>query len=238
MLTLTLLILALAPGIAIIIYIYLKDIHEPEPFSQLALGFVLGILSMLLATGFTYAIYDNIHFDQNSISDMAIKAFLIVALVEEVSKYLFIRGILYRSSHFNEPFDGIIYSVMVGMGFALAENVIYVLNGGGGTAIVRMFTAVPAHALFAVIMGFFLGEAKLEHKHTLLYSVIALVIAILLHGVYDYFLFISFIPGIWIGAIVSLIIGYYLSQKAMKIHQDASPFKQEVTDQNIQDTKL
>ena len=227
MLTLTLLILALAPGIAIIIYIYLKDIHEPEPFSQLALGFGLGVLSMLLATGVTYMIYDNIHFDDHSISDMAIKAFLIVALVEEVSKYIFIRGILFRSSHFNEPFDGIIYSVMVGMGFALTENVIYVINGGGGTAIVRMFTAVPAHALFAVIMGFFLGEAKLENRHTLLYSVIALIVAILLHGTYDYFLFISFVPGLWIGAIISLIIGYFLSHKAMKIHQDASPFKKE-----------
>ncbi|NNF34294.1 MAG: PrsW family intramembrane metalloprotease [Saprospiraceae bacterium] len=225
----TLLILALAPGIMIIIYIYLKDIHEPEPFSQLALGFGLGILSMLLATGVTYLVYDKIHFDNHSMSDMAIKAFLIVALVEELSKYLFIRGVLFRSSHFNEPFDGIIYAVMVGMGFALTENLIYVLNGGGGTAIVRMFTAVPAHALFAVIMGFFLGEAKLEHRHTLLYSGIALLIAILLHGIYDYFLFISFIPGIWIGAIVSLIIGYFLSHKAMKMHQDASPFKEEST---------
>ena len=234
MLTLTLLILALAPGIMIIIYIYLKDIHEPEPFSQLALGFGLGILSMLLATGITYLIYDKIHFDDHSMSDMAIKAFLIVALVEELSKYLFIRGVLFRSSHFNEPFDGIIYAVMVGMGFALTENLIYVFKGGGGTAIVRMFTAVPAHALFAVIMGFFLGEAKLEHKHTLLYSVIALIIAILLHGIYDYFLFISFIPGLWMGAVVSLIIGYWFSHKAMEIHQDASPFKpEEQTDSNM-----
>jgi len=226
---LMLLILALAPGIAIIIYIYLKDIHEPEPFSQLAIGFGLGVLSMILATGITYLIYKKIHFDDHSMSDMAIKAFVIVALVEEVSKYIFIRGVLYRSSHFNEPFDGIIYAVMVGMGFALTENVIYVINGGGGTAIVRMFTAVPAHALFAVIMGFFLGEAKLENKHTLLYSTIALVVAIFLHGIYDYFLFISFVPGIWMGAVISLIIAYFLSQKAMKIHQDASPFKEDLS---------
>jgi RsiW-degrading membrane proteinase PrsW (M82 family) len=226
---LMLLILALAPGIAIIIYIYLKDIHEPEPFSQLAIGFGLGVLSMILATGITYLIYKEIHFDDHSMSDMAIKAFVIVALVEEVSKYIFIRGVLYRSSHFNEPFDGIIYAVMVGMGFALTENVIYVINGGGGTAIVRMFTAVPAHALFAVIMGFFLGEAKLENKHTLLYSTIALVVAIFLHGIYDYFLFISFVPGIWMGAVISLIIAYFLSQKAMKIHQDASPFKEDLS---------
>jgi RsiW-degrading membrane proteinase PrsW (M82 family) len=158
---------------------------------------------------------------------MAIKAFVIVALVEEGAKFLFIRGVLYPNDNFNEPFDGIIYSVMVGMGFALTENIIYVFNGDGGTALVRMFSAVPAHALFAVIMGFFLGEAKLEHKHTFLYSLAGLVFATLVHGVYDYFLFISFVPGIWMGAVLSLVIGYFLSHKAMKIHQEASPFKEE-----------
>lgn len=225
MVVVTLLVLTLAPALAIILYIYLKDIHEPEPIGQLAISFFYGVLSMLLATGITYLIYKNIHFDKESFSDMAIKAFIIVAVVEEGTKFLFIRGILYRNKNFNEPFDGIIYSVMVGMGFALTENIIYVSNGDGGTAIVRMFTAVPAHALFAVLMGFFLGGAKLEHKHTGLYSLAALAVATLAHGIYDYFIFLSFVPGLWIGAIMSLIIGYFISQKAMKIHQDASPFK-------------
>ena len=224
---LMLLIMALAPGIGIILYIYLKDIHEPEPIGQLAFGFTLGIVSMLLATGVTYLIYQNIHFDQKSFGDMAIKAFVIVALVEEASKYLFIRGILYPNDNFNEPFDGIIYSVMVGMGFAMTENLIYVFNGDGGTALVRMFSAVPAHALFAIIMGFFLGEAKLEHKHTFLYGLAGIGFATLTHGIYDYFLFISFVPGLWIGALVALVLGHFLSHKAMKIHQDASPFKLE-----------
>ena len=227
----TLLILALSPGLVIILYIYLQDIHEPEPISQLAIGFGYGILSMLLATGVTYLIYKNIHFDRESFSDMAIKAFIIVAVVEEGSKFLFIRGILYRNKNFNEPFDGIIYSVMVGMGFALTENIIYVFNGDGGTAIVRMFSAVPAHALFAVLMGYFLGIAKLENKHTGLYSFAAIVVATLAHGIYDYFLFISFVPGLWIGAAVSLIICYFISRKAIKIHQDSSPFKVEDDDE-------
>lgn len=224
----TLLILALSPGLAIILYIYLQDIHEPEPISQLTIGFGYGVLSMVLATGITYLIYKNIHFDRESFSDMAIKAFIIVAVVEEGAKFLFIRGILYTNKNFNEPFDGIIYSVMVGMGFALTENIIYVFNGGGGaTAIVRMFSAIPAHALFAVLMGYFLGIAKLENKHTGLYSLAAIVVATLAHGIYDYFLFISFVPGLWIGAVVALIIGYFISRKAIKIHQDSSPFKME-----------
>ena len=225
MMWLILLILSLAPGLVIMLYIYEKDIHEPEPIPQLIISFFYGVLSMLLATGIIYLIYKNFKFNDHSFADMAIKAFLIVALVEEGSKFLFIRGILYPHDDFNEPFDGIIYSVKVGMGFALTENLFYVFNGDAGTALVRMFTAVPAHAFFAVIMGFFLGEAKWEHKHTTRYSIIAIVAATILHGIYDYFLFISFVPGLWIGAILCLVGGYFLAHRAMEIHQETSPFK-------------
>jgi hypothetical protein len=51
-----------------------------------------------------------------------------------------------------------------------------------------------------------------------------LTAATLFHGAYDYFWFISFVPGLWLGAIASLIIGILLSRKAIKMHQDASPF--------------
>ncbi|MCK6618664.1 MAG: PrsW family glutamic-type intramembrane protease, partial [Cyclobacteriaceae bacterium] len=83
-------------------------------------------------------------------------AFAVVAFLEELSKFVFIRGILYHNKNFNEPLDGIVYAVMVGMGFATAENMIYVWHGGGGTAIMRMFSAIPAHALFAILMGYWL----------------------------------------------------------------------------------
>ncbi|OUR94631.1 hypothetical protein A9Q87_03070 [Flavobacteriales bacterium 34_180_T64] len=223
--TFILIVLTLSPVLAIILYIYLQDIHEPEPIRQLVISFIFGVLSMLVATGVTYLIYKNIHFNKESFSDMAIKAFIVIALVEEGAKFLFIRGVLYSNKNFNEPYDGIVYSVMVGMGFALTENIIYVLNGHEGTAIVRVFTAIPAHALFAVLMGYFLGKSKLEFTNTGLNTISAIVAAIFAHGVYDYFLFISFVPGLWIGAIVSLIIGYIISRKAIKIHQDSSPFK-------------
>lgn len=223
--TVTLIVLTLSPVLAIILFIYLQDIHEPEPIRQLVISFIYGVLSMLVATGITYLIYKNIHFDKESFSDMAIKAFIVIAVVEEGAKFLFLRGILYSNKNFNEPFDGIVYSVMVGMGFALMENIIYVLNGHEGTVIVRVFTAIPAHALFAVLMGYFLGKAKLESTNTALNTISAIGVAILAHGVYDYFLFISFVPGLWIGAILSLVIGYVISRKAIKIHQDSSPFK-------------
>lgn len=125
---------------------------------------------------------------------------------------------------FNEPFDGIVYSVMVSMGFAATENIFYVLEGGYQTALVRAFTAVPAHATFGILMGYYMGKAKFSNNRIML-NLTGLCLAILFHGAYDFFLFIDFVPGIWIGAFVSLIIGIYLSRKAIKRLQDNSNFR-------------
>jgi len=225
--TFLLLSLALAPGIAIAFYIYFKDKHEPEPVGLLILSFVYGILSVFVALSISYPLNELITIHERNLEEQAINAFGIVAFVEEFSKFIFVRWILYRNKNFNEPFDGIVYAVMVGMGFATLENVFYVMEGGGGTAILRMFTAVPAHGMFAVLMGYYLGKAKFIQKKETYYSVMALLVATLFHGVYDYFLFISFIPGIWILAFVSLFIAYIISKQAIKIHQDASPFKKD-----------
>lgn len=223
---LILLAVALAPGAAIGVYIYLKDYHEREPMSLLMRSFFFGVLSIFVTLLISQVIGLFVTIDESSLSEQAVHAFLIVALVEEFSKFIFVRGILYNNKHFNEPFDGIVYSVMVGMGFATFENILYVVDGGIGTAIMRMFTAVPAHATFAVLMGYYLGKAKFEHKKSY-YAFHALGIATLFHGAYDYCLFISFVPGIVFGAIASLVVGIWLSKKAIRIHQLASPFNKQ-----------
>lgn len=223
---LILLAVALAPGAAIGVYIYLKDHHEREPMGLLMRSFFFGVLSIFVTLLISQVIGLFVTIDESSLSEQAVHAFLIVALVEEFSKFIFVRGILYNNKHFNEPFDGIVYSVMVGMGFATFENILYVVNGGIGTAIMRMFTAVPAHATFAVLMGYYLGKAKFEHKKSY-YAFHALGIATLFHGAYDYCLFISYVPGIVFGAIASLVVGIWLSKKAIRIHQLASPFNKQ-----------
>ena len=220
-----LLALALAPGFAIGLYVYLRDKHEPEPIKTLLFGTFCGVLAFFVSVGISVLITEEMAFREQDVIQQGVRAFLFVALVEEMSKFAFMRGILFTHRDFNEPFDGIVYSVMIGMGFATVENMIYVLEGGASVGFVRMFTAVPAHATFAVIMGFFLGEAKIKPKRNLLYSALALLSAVLLHGLYDYFLFVTFIPGIWIGAISSLVIAIVLSYRAINIHQDKSPFK-------------
>ncbi|HEX8041864.1 MAG TPA: PrsW family glutamic-type intramembrane protease [Chryseosolibacter sp.] len=220
--------LALAPGTAIILYIYLKDKHEREPLSLLLISFLYGVLSTVVTLIISWPLNAFVLLDSGNLLDEFYSAFFKVALVEEFSKFLFVRVVLFPNRNFNEPFDGIVYSVMVSMGFASLENVIYVFQYGFETGIWRMFTAVPAHATFAVLMGFFLGKAKFASTKRLLYMFVALLTATFFHGSYDYFWFIAQVKGmwagIWLGAIVSLVTGLVLSRSAIRLHQQASPF--------------
>ena len=221
-----LLITSLAPVLIVIVYINAKDKFEKESKKALFKNFLLGAIVSIIISFILYNIYNSYlpQPDEFSVLDQFIKAFFVVALIEEFSKYLIVRYYAQPKKGFNEPFDGIIYAVMVSMGFAAVENIFYVIEGGLPTALLRAFTAIPAHATFAVIMGYFMGKAKFSNNKTT-WNLIGLGGAILFHGAYDFFLFINFIPGIATGAFVSLIFGVILSRKAIKIHQDNSYFK-------------
>lgn len=221
-----LLFLAVAPAMIIILYIYFKDKFEKEPIRFLFKNFLMGAFLSVIIT-LILSIVANHFFpliDELSIYQQLIKAFFIVGLIEEFSKYVIVRFYAQKSVEFNEPFDGIVYAVMVSMGFAALENVMYVFQYGVSTGIIRAFTAVPAHATFAILMGYFMGLAKFSKNRQLL-NITGLLVATFFHGAYDFFLFINFIPGIALGAFVSLFVGIILSKKAIKIHQRNSHFK-------------
>jgi RsiW-degrading membrane proteinase PrsW (M82 family) len=218
--TVILLILAIAPGFAIALYIYLKDIREPEPSPLIALSVLCGALSFFVSIGIGLLLQSHAHIQRTDVIHQMIRALVFVGLVEEGSKFLFLRGFLFYNRNFTQPFDGIVYAVMVGMGFATTENIFYIINGGGGTALIRMFTAVPAHGVFAVIMGFFIGEAKVFRTSRGLYSGLALGFAAFVHGYYDYFLFLPSIRGLWMQAVGALIIVVILTHFAIKLRKD------------------
>ncbi|QTE23937.1 PrsW family intramembrane metalloprotease [Polaribacter cellanae] len=222
----SLLLLAFAPIFVIIIYIYVKDKYEKEPISILTKSFLLGATVSIILTiilGFVAARIFPLT-DAENILQQFLQAFFVVALVEEFSKYVIVKFYAQRNAAFNEPFDGIVYAVMVSMGFAALENVLYTFQHGAETGLMRAFTAVPAHATFGILMGYFMGRAKFSNNRITL-NLLGLLLATLFHGAYDFFLFINFIPGISIGAFVSLIIGIVLSNKAIKSHQNSSKFK-------------
>ncbi|MFM8770800.1 MAG: PrsW family intramembrane metalloprotease [Candidatus Kapaibacterium sp.] len=238
---LTLLALALAPGAAIATYIYWRDEHEKEPLRLMRKSFLFGLISILITSVLSLVVYPMIGLglEDSPLETlryhpmrMLLFAVVGVGFVEELSKWIMVRSKIYSWVNFNEPYDGIFYSVMVSLGFATLENIGYVFGAeaispeaGLLTGFLRMFTAVPAHAVNGILMGYFIGKAKFEDKNKDLNMALSILTPTLLHGAYDYFAFLDWIPGIIAGAIVALIIGVVLSLKAIKIHQDNSPFK-------------
>jgi RsiW-degrading membrane proteinase PrsW (M82 family) len=110
--------------------------------------------------------------------------------VEEGIKFFTFWFFLWENKNFNETYDGIVYSVFISLGFATTENIGYVLLSGFHTAFIRSITAVPAHALFGVTMGYYLGKAKFaDEKRKMRYLILAFIVPIVLHGIYDFILF-------------------------------------------------
>lgn len=224
-------IIAVTPGLGVAVFIYIKDKYDPEPVRNLVYSFLFGVLALVMTLIVSVFFDEQTKLDDHDVASQVFKAFFLVAVVEEFSKYLFIRGIIYQMKDFDEPLDGIIYSVMVGMGFATAENLLYIFyaGGGGSTGVIRMFTAIPAHAFFAILMGYFIGLARFAPTgYSYLYSLAGLITAILFHGTYDSFLFLSFIPGIWIWSFVCLFIAFLISGKLIQLLQRVSPFKKKI----------
>ncbi|MEI6222948.1 MAG: PrsW family intramembrane metalloprotease [bacterium] len=219
--TIQLLALACLPCLAIIIYVWIKDKQEKEPFFLLLLCFILGILSIFPAI-IMEIIGQKLGFHESKdLVGTAIYSFGIIAFSEEISKLFFIRTIAYPRKAFNEAFDGIMYSIMVGMGFAATENIFYVFSEKNHLTIgvLRMFTAIPMHATCAVIMGYFLGIAKMKGKHTFLLTLTGLLAAIFVHGLYDFLILQQQSVFLSLGSFLTLLIATILSIKAIHSHQ-------------------
>jgi protease PrsW len=218
-----LLALSIAPGIAICVFIYLKDKYNREPFGLLLGSFLLGMLSTIPAVILQALSHTSLEsLAGKPFAEVAIFAYGVVALSEEGSKYFMIRIFGYRRKSFDEPFDGIVYAVMVGMGFATMENIGYVYQYGVGTGIMRMFLAVPAHATFAVLMGYYMGLAKFDAPNRKKYLFLAILLPVIFHGTYDCFLFLGNSLLHFAGSIVSFLVAIQLSRKAIQKHQSLS----------------
>ena len=207
-----LLILAILPPLLIAYYVYQKDKYDKEPKRLIIKSFLFGCLAILPAI-FLETIYD-----QSLFPNLFLYVFFGIALIEEGVKYFFLKNYMYKKEEFNEPMDGIVYGVMISLGFATVENIAYVFGNEGQElriAVMRMFTAIPLHAVCGVILGYFVGLAKFsDDKRPLLFK--GMFLAVLIHALYNYFIFLG--QG-FIFSIIVLIVAIYYSKKAIDIHQ-------------------
>lgn len=157
-----LLALAIIPGIIVLIYVYKKDKIEKEPKKLIWKLVFFGVLSALPAIVFELAgDYLLAEIAGDGLVAMIIENFLVIALSEEICKYFFLKKGTWKNKEFNYRFDAVVYAVSVGMGFAIFENIFYVIENGLVNGIVRALVSIPGHGAFAIAMGIFYGQAKL-----------------------------------------------------------------------------
>ena len=217
-----LLIISLAPVFIIGGYIYFRDKYDREPIRLLLFALLFGAFAVIPIL-FVEQFLDGFTVLFTGIFAVAWKAFAVAGFTEELFKFTALYLLIWKSPEFNDKFDGIVYAVFVSLGFAAVENVLYVIGNGYSTGITRALTAVPAHAIFGVTMGFYFGMAKFFEKERSVLKRKALFIPMLLHGVYDFILFTGFA---WLTIVFTgfLIYLYYSAFKRIKILSKQSFF--------------
>lgn len=207
---------AVLPALFLLRYVYRADRLEKEPPRLLVSLVIYGILATFAAivTEELGELVLAMLLPEYSVAYNAVLYFVVVALSEEGFKYLLLKRRTWRDPGFNSQFDAVVYAVFVSLGFALWENIAYVMMYGFGTALVRAVTAVPGHACFGVFMGAFYGFARRyanegRESASKLCRMLAVICPALLHGAYDYiasgtmdgeWVFIAFVAALFLAA--------------------------------------
>lgn len=178
------LLTGIAPGFALMCYFYLRDKYEPEPLSMVLLTFITGAILI-----FPIAFIEYVLKTENIVEYDSINAIFSSALIEEFFKWSILFFGAYKSVEFDEPFDGIVYGTAVSLGFATAENIMYLITNGLEYALTRALLPVSGHALFGVIMGYYISKAKFtKESKWFLFLLISMLFPALLHGIFNYLL--------------------------------------------------
>lgn len=179
---------ALLPALLLFLYIWRKD-AQPEPFQWLFRALLAGVI---ICIPVAYVESSVMHWlfaggGPTTLFGTTVEAFLVAAVPEEAAKLLALWLILRKNPYFDEHFDGIVYAVCVGLGFAAIENVGYVLASGEGwatVAVMRALLAVPGHYAFAIIMGYYYAIYHFV-DHSPKTAAKIFLMPVLAHGVYD-----------------------------------------------------
>lgn len=206
------------------VYVFIRDKYEKEPYMMLFLGLLYGVYStfVIWAVGTAFEkIFPHME-------TPFFNAFISSAGIEESVKFLFLYFLVFRNHNFNEPFDGIVYGIFIALGFAWLENMIYVFHeelGGYETAFARAIFSVPGHCLFGLEMGYYFALAKYYHKKSYLFK--TFFVPYVLHGVYNYILFLDR-NILWLPFILFVLFLWAVGLKRMNVLLECSPFKKEL----------
>jgi len=201
-------------------YFYRKDIYDPEPKHLIVRDFLWGMF-IVFPVSLLEAPFGEYLKPETPLITLFLATILIVGLFEEGAKSLIVYLFHYYHPEFNEPLDGIIYGVTVGLGFAAFENVFYTVLYGYQVGLTRAVITSLVHASFTGIFGYFVGQAKIRNNKSLIIT--GFVLVTIFHGLYD-FLLISNMIGLF-STVLIVIILHILLIHLISVTLENSPFK-------------
>ena len=210
---------ALLPAFILWLYIWKKDTQK-EPTSWLVKAVLWGVVICfpvaILETGIQTTLF-GVDAQPTTLFDTTIVAFVVAALPEELFKLFALWMVLRKNPYFDEHFDGIVYAVCVGLGFAAMENVMYLFGEEDWitTAVLRAFLAVPGHYAFAILMGYYYSLYHFLDDSPKV-AVCILLVPVLAHGVYDA-LVMSGTVNPYVGGICFFVLIFF----CVKMHKEA-----------------
>ncbi len=166
-----------------------EDRFKPEPKGLLAITFVAGALAVFIVLPFEHIV--------KNFGIEGTHKILAFAAAEEFIKFLVVFIIDFNSTHLDEPIDYAIYLITGSLGFAAAENVMFLLNPAlqqdisfiVETGTLRFLGATILHSVLAAILGIIAGFVFYKKKGTrFIFTLIGLGIVIILHTLFNYFI--------------------------------------------------
>jgi RsiW-degrading membrane proteinase PrsW (M82 family) len=222
-------LIALVPGIFWIWFYRKEDRKNPEPRNLIIKVFLWGMAITIPAVAFEFAADFFIPFTTSEkLYIIFFASLFIIAPIEEYFKYFVIKRWVYTNPAFDEPLDGIIYGVVAGLGFASLENILVIFSEGQSAIVLRFATATLMHAITSGIVGYYLGIAKFTkgkennsagpaREKSLISR--GLIIAILLHGLYNIIVSIQTVLALILTVLFLIIIYSILASKIRQIKE-------------------
>ncbi|GEL03996.1 glutamic-type intramembrane protease PrsW [Rummeliibacillus sp. G93] len=185
-----LLSVSIAPALALFSFFYLRNQMATEPRTTLFHTFIYGAILTFPILFLQFVVNEEKIFSSVLMQDV-----LFSGVVEEFFKWFILLIAIYHHIEFDDPYDGVLYGVSISLGFATVENILYILSFGLDTAFMRALMPVSSHALFGVVMGYYLGRAKFTGRNSSIrYQAVSLALPMLLHIIFN---FILTIEGKW-----------------------------------------
>lgn len=201
---------AILPAVVLMWFIYRRD-PKKEPVYMLVMGFGYGLVAAGIAIVLESAVAAvGLSSDEPSgLLSSVLTAFCGAAIPEELAKFVMLWFMLKRNRYFDEYFDGVVYAVCIGMGFAAIENVGYLfmnIDQWQEVAVMRGLFSVPGHFAFAVLMGYFFSLVHIGGRHAVRDRWLVLAAPVLAHGLFDTLLFAGSVGGVFASVLTVLFL--------------------------------